>query len=147
MDSMCVCGLISVGPVHAGRYILQEVLRKWLQAQGLITPSIVVAAIANVLNVALNYFLISRLGFAGSPLATCLSRFAQLGILLGYVCAVCFPSSICQSNCVCVDGQVRIERQCQCQCHASQFEVLSMYCIVPADARSVCASSAAFICQ
>ena len=65
-------------------FIWQEVMRKWLQAQGYTTPSIVVAVLANGINLCLNFGLVHRLGFMGSPLATTLSRCCQLALLVGY---------------------------------------------------------------
>ena len=64
-------------------------LTKYLQAQSILAPSVVIALVANLLNAAFNWLLIFKLdlGFAGAPLATTASRWAQLLLLLGYLAA------------------------------------------------------------
>lgn len=62
-------------------------LTKYLQAQGILAPSVVIGLAANLFNGAANWFLIYELdlGFRGAPMATSLSRWAQFLVLLGYV--------------------------------------------------------------
>ena len=64
-------------------------LTKYLQAQSILAPSVAIALVANLLNAAFNWLLIFKLelGFAGAPLATTASRWAQLLLLLGYLAA------------------------------------------------------------
>jgi len=64
-------------------------LAKHLQAQEVVLPLVAIAALANAANVAANWWLIHRLGLglAGAPLATSLSRWAQLLLLLLYSAA------------------------------------------------------------
>lgn len=58
-----------------------------LQAQNILAPSVYIAAIANVVNAALNYLLIFAcgLGLRGAPLSTSLSRWVQFGLLCAYL--------------------------------------------------------------
>lgn len=62
-------------------------LTKYLQAQSILAPSVWIALFANVLNVCLNWLLIYELdlGFEGAPVATSLSRWAQLLALVLYI--------------------------------------------------------------
>ena len=62
-------------------------LSKCLQAQNILAPAICIALIANVLNVFANWLLIYQLGLglAGAPIATSLSRWVQLLLLVGYL--------------------------------------------------------------
>lgn len=62
-------------------------LTKYLLCQGILAPSVWIALAANVLNVFLNWLLIYHLdgGFEGAPVATSLSRWAQLLALLLYL--------------------------------------------------------------
>ena len=62
-------------------------LSKCLQAQHILAPAIYVALVANAFNVLANWLLIYKLGLglAGAPIATSLSRWAQLLLLLGYL--------------------------------------------------------------
>jgi len=63
------------------------VLTKYLQAQGILLPSVGVGILANASNAALNYVLIYSLGFGflGAPVATTVMRWLQLGFLLAYL--------------------------------------------------------------
>jgi MATE family multidrug resistance protein len=63
------------------------VLTKYLQAQGILLPSVGVGILANASNAALNYVLIYSLGFGflGAPVATTLMRWLQLGFILAYL--------------------------------------------------------------
>jgi len=62
-------------------------LTKHLQSQHILAPSVWIAAIANVINVAANYLLIFEcgMGLRGAPLATSLSRWCQLGMMCTYL--------------------------------------------------------------
>jgi len=62
-------------------------LTKYLQAQRILAPSVWIALFANVMNVGLNWLLIYHLdgGFEGAPIATSLSRWAQLLALIAYL--------------------------------------------------------------
>lgn len=75
--------LIPGVPAH----LLFAVLTKYLQAQSLVTPSVVVALIANIANATLNWVLIHALGlgFIGAPMATSASRWVQLLLMLAYM--------------------------------------------------------------
>ena len=62
-------------------------LTKYLQCQGILAPSVWIALAPNVLNAGLNWLLIYELdgGFEGAPVATSLSRWAQLLALVLYL--------------------------------------------------------------
>ena len=64
-------------------------LSKFLQAQDILNPAVVIAAVANVANLLLNYLLIYRigLGFDGAPLATSICRWLQLVLICAYLFA------------------------------------------------------------
>lgn len=64
-------------------------LSKCLQAQNILAPAVYIALIANALNACLNWLLIYQLnlGLAGAPIATSLSRWVQLLLLLVYLIA------------------------------------------------------------
>mmetsp|Transcript_2302 Transcript_2302/g.4933 ORF Transcript_2302/g.4933 Transcript_2302/m.4933 type:complete len:313 (+) Transcript_2302:38-976(+) len=66
-------------PAHYGFVVLT----KYLQAQGILAPSVWVGLAANLANAALNYGLIYGLGmgFYGAPIATTALRWVQLGLL------------------------------------------------------------------
>jgi MATE family multidrug resistance protein len=64
---------------------VQLPLIKYLQAMNRMTPPLVIAAFANVLNVVFNYFFISRIGFLGAAVATVASRLAQLVLTVQFV--------------------------------------------------------------
>jgi MATE family multidrug resistance protein len=58
---------------------------RWLSAQHVVMPPIVISGIANVANVFANAALISVDGFLGSPLATSVCRLLELLLLVAYV--------------------------------------------------------------
>ena len=62
-------------------------LTKYLQSQSILAPSVWIAAIANAINVLVNYGLIFGLGMGlrGAPLATSVSRWVQLTLLVAYL--------------------------------------------------------------
>lgn len=62
-------------------------LTKYLQAQGILAPSVILGLAANVFNGVTNWVLIYKLGlgFRGAPMATSVSRWLQFWILLVYV--------------------------------------------------------------
>jgi Na+-driven multidrug efflux pump len=63
-------------------------LTRYLQVQKILLPSIAIGIIANVLNAGLNYALIYEplgLGYAGGPIATTISRWVQLLLMLSYL--------------------------------------------------------------
>ena len=62
-------------------------LQKYQQSQNCMLPSMVVALLANVINVAANYFCMDTLGlgFIGSPIATSAARFVMVLVLAAYV--------------------------------------------------------------
>lgn len=67
-------------------FLMYQCLTKWLQAQEIVSPSMIVGLAANALNVFTNWALIfwMDMGFVGAPIATSISRtFLFLG-LLGY---------------------------------------------------------------
>lgn len=63
-------------------------LTKYLQSQGILAPVVYVGVAANIFNIFANWFFIYKmeLGFKGAPIATSISRWAQLFALLGYIC-------------------------------------------------------------
>ncbi|GAA5902694.1 hypothetical protein JCM6882_004044 [Rhodosporidiobolus microsporus] len=67
-----------------------EVIRRWLQAQGLMTAPVVALVVAAPINLVLNYFLVwgpidaLRLGFIGAPIATVVSINVMLVVLVVY---------------------------------------------------------------
>jgi len=68
-------------------FVLFTALTKYLQSQGILYPSVAIAAVANVFNGLANYLLIEAcgLGLRGAPLATSLCRWVQLAIMLVYL--------------------------------------------------------------
>ena len=70
-------------PAHLGFHVLT----KYCRAQSLVMPSVVIAIIANIANAASNWLLIHGLGlgFSGAPIATSLSRWVQLALILAYM--------------------------------------------------------------
>jgi MATE family multidrug resistance protein len=62
-------------------------LQKFQQSQNCMLPSMLVALLANVINVGANYFCMDHLnmGFVGSPIATSAARFVMVMILAAYV--------------------------------------------------------------
>ncbi|KAG5284363.1 hypothetical protein AALO_G00025890 [Alosa alosa] len=60
----------------------------YLQNQGIILPQLYTAAVANVINIAINYILIYRmdLGVQGSAIASSLSQIILCLLLFGYIC-------------------------------------------------------------
>ena len=68
-------------------YVLFLALTKYLQTQGILTPSVAVGFVSNLFNAAVNYLLIFYwgLGFEGAPIATSIARWFQLLVLLGYM--------------------------------------------------------------
>ncbi|GAA5824860.1 hypothetical protein JCM11251_005370 [Rhodosporidiobolus azoricus] len=78
--------LILALPSYAGF----EVIRRWLQAQGLMTAPVIALVVAAPINLILNYFLVwgpidsLRLGFIGAPIATVVSINIMLVTLVVY---------------------------------------------------------------
>ncbi|GAA5984384.1 hypothetical protein JCM10908_003328 [Rhodotorula pacifica] len=67
-----------------------ECIRRWLQAQGLMVAPVLALVVAAPVNLALNYFLVVgpidsiRLGFAGAPIASCISINLMFITMLAY---------------------------------------------------------------
>jgi MATE family multidrug resistance protein len=78
------CRLLIPGVVP---HVAFQVALKFLQSQSIVAPAVYVALIANVCNALANWLFIYALGlgFRGAPLATSLSRWVQLLLLVGYV--------------------------------------------------------------
>jgi putative MATE family efflux protein len=78
------CRLLIPGVVP---HVAFQVALKFLQSQSVVAPAVYVALIANVCNALANWLFIYALGlgFRGAPLATSLSRWVQLLLLVGYV--------------------------------------------------------------
>ncbi|GAA6030860.1 hypothetical protein JCM8097_008911 [Rhodosporidiobolus ruineniae] len=78
--------LILALPAYSGF----EVLRRWLQAQGLMTAPVLALAVAAPINVLLSYVLVwgpwepLRLGFIGAPISTTVSINVMFLVLLAY---------------------------------------------------------------
>ena len=70
-------------------YFVFHALTKFLQAQSILLPSVVIGLAANLLNALGNYLLIHPLGlgFRGAPLATSISRWVQCALLCAYLAA------------------------------------------------------------
>ncbi|XP_017348922.1 multidrug and toxin extrusion protein 1 [Ictalurus punctatus] len=68
-------------------YFLHQLQVAYLQNQGIILPQMYTAAVANVLNVAVNFILIfwMGLGVKGSAAANCISQFVISLLLFGYI--------------------------------------------------------------
>ena len=62
--------------------IVADVLRRWLQVQGHLSPAVYTGVIVNLLNIGLNFLFIHWFGLKGSPLATSFSRILQVVFLL-----------------------------------------------------------------
>ncbi|KAI7872113.1 mate-domain-containing protein [Spinellus fusiger] len=73
--------------IGAPAYITFEATKKFLQAQGIMKASTYVLMIASPINLGLNYMMVYPLGlgFIGAPLATSMSYWLMLGLLLLYV--------------------------------------------------------------
>lgn len=73
----------------APAFIAFEAVKKYLQAQGIMQASTYVLLLASPLNFGLNYVLVHcepiRLGFIGAPLATSISYWLMLILLLLYI--------------------------------------------------------------
>lgn len=67
--------------------LIFTLLQRYLQAQSLVTPTIVAGLVANALNPLFHYLLMHtfKLGFIGAPIAICLSSWTLLGSLLVYM--------------------------------------------------------------
>ncbi|GAA5863090.1 hypothetical protein JCM8547_002794 [Rhodosporidiobolus lusitaniae] len=78
--------LIPSLPAYAGF----EVIRRWLQAQGLMTAPVIALTVAAPFNILLNWLLVSgpvdklRIGFIGAPIATVVSVNVMFVVLLAY---------------------------------------------------------------
>ena len=66
-------------------FVFADILRRWLQVQGILKPAITTGIIVNLINIGANFIFISYFGLVGSPIATSLSRWLQVVILLGLV--------------------------------------------------------------
>ncbi|KAL0080250.1 mate-domain-containing protein [Phycomyces blakesleeanus] len=73
--------------IGAPAYITFEATKKYLQAQGIMRASTYVLMVASPINLGLNYMMVYPLGlgFIGAPLATSLSYWIMLGLLLLYI--------------------------------------------------------------
>ncbi|GAA6009666.1 hypothetical protein JCM10207_004147 [Rhodosporidiobolus poonsookiae] len=78
--------LILALPAYAGF----EIIRRWLQAQGLMTAPVIALTVAAPINLLLNYFLVwgpvdwLRVGFIGAPCSTVISINVMFLVLLVY---------------------------------------------------------------
>jgi MATE family multidrug resistance protein len=74
-------------------YAAFEVLRRWLQAQGLMTPPAVAIAIIAPVNILLQWLLVwgpGAIGFLGAPLATAIS-FTGMALVTALYCYLYAP--------------------------------------------------------
>lgn len=80
--SFCVRLIPGVPP-----HLIFCALTKYLQAQSLLAPAVVIAMLANVANALANWALIHGLGFGlnGAPVATSASRWVQCLLMLAYL--------------------------------------------------------------
>jgi MATE family multidrug resistance protein len=69
-------------------WVLYLCIQKFLIAQGIVWPCVIVSASAACLNVGLNVWLVGAYGLEGSPSATSLSRVLQLLLLLTYTLVI-----------------------------------------------------------
>jgi len=67
-------------------WVLYLCNQKFLIAQGIVWPCVLVSLLAAVVNIGLNAWLVGALGFVGSPLSTTSARCLQLILLFGYTC-------------------------------------------------------------
>lgn len=74
--------LIGLPPLY-----IFKALTKYLQAQDILYPCIYIGILANGINVAANYLLISKFkqGINGAPLATSITRWIELIVILAYI--------------------------------------------------------------
>lgn len=77
-----------------------------LKAQNIVSPSLVVAMLANLLNGALGYYLIfyTDLGFVGAAIARSASNYFMLGAILVYLMASKVYQEVWRSDRVPVSG-------------------------------------------
>ena len=66
-------------------FVTADILRRWLQAQGILRPAVTSGVLVNVLNVGANFLFIGTLGYVGSPIATSLCRVAQVVVLVAII--------------------------------------------------------------
>ncbi|KAG0240789.1 hypothetical protein BGW41_006647 [Actinomortierella wolfii] len=73
----------------APAYLIFECVKKYLQAQGIMHASTLVLLIASPINILLNYLLVWNkyigMGYIGAPIATSLSYWTMLGLLILYI--------------------------------------------------------------
>ncbi len=69
-------------------WVLYLCNQKFLIAQGIVWPCVIVSLIAAIVNIGLNAWLVGTYGFVGSPLSTTSARFLQLGLLFTYTCVL-----------------------------------------------------------
>ena len=67
-------------------WVLYLCNQKFLIAQGIVWPCVLVSLVAALVNIGLNSLLVGTYGFIGSPLSTTSARFLQLALLLAYTC-------------------------------------------------------------
>lgn len=63
-------------------FVIADILRRWLQAQGILRPAVTSGLVVNLLNIGANFLFIHNFGFIGSPIATSLCRIAQVVVLV-----------------------------------------------------------------
>ena len=65
--------------------VVADILRRWLQVQGHLSPAVYTGIIVNLLNIGFNFWFVQSFGLIGSPLATSLSRIFQVILLVALI--------------------------------------------------------------
>jgi MATE family multidrug resistance protein len=66
-------------------FVVADILRRWLQVQGHLSPAVISGVIVNFVNVGLNMLLVSHVGLVGSSISTSLSRILQVILLVSII--------------------------------------------------------------